>query len=116
MRDLQTGVAGWASRKNTLNESTSTQVENVQTENAVPVVGTTVESENRTQGNGLNSTRSRIDKDTATGLFVYQSLDLETEEVVRQFPAEEILNFLGFYQELEAQRTEDESKWIRRPS
>ena len=46
-------------------------------------------------------TRLRIDQDDATGVFVYQGVDKKSGEVVRQWPADEILKFLAFYREQE---------------
>ena len=47
------------------------------------------------------NTSLRIDKDEETGRFVYFSIDDESGEVVRQFPPENILEFLSYYRGLE---------------
>tara|TARA_B100001939_G_scaffold201813_1_gene173410 strand:+ start:7457 stop:7912 length:456 start_codon:yes stop_codon:yes gene_type:complete len=46
-------------------------------------------------------TRLRINQDDATGVFVYQGVDVNSGEVVKQWPADEILKFLAFYHEKE---------------
>ena len=42
------------------------------------------------------NTKLRIDKDDSTGLFVYQNIDKDSGEVIRQFPPEQILEFLSY--------------------
>ncbi|MFC7050481.1 flagellar protein FlaG [Emcibacter nanhaiensis] len=49
----------------------------------------------------LPNTTLRIDQDDATGIFVYQGVDKSSGEVVRQWPADEILKFLAYYREQE---------------
>ena len=44
-------------------------------------------------------TSMQISKDDDTGRFVYKSVDVETGEVVRQFPPEEVLNFISRFRE-----------------
>ena len=56
----------------------------------------------------LPNTKLRIDKDDSTGLFVYQSVDNESGEVVKQFPPEDLLEFLAFYEELRGKIVDDE--------
>ncbi len=56
----------------------------------------------------LPNTKLRIDKDESSGLFVYQSVDNVSGEVVRQFPPEDLLEFLAFYEELRGKIVDDE--------
>lgn len=42
------------------------------------------------------NTRLRINQDEDTGHFVYQGIDVNTGDVITQFPAEEILKFLAY--------------------
>jgi flagellar protein FlaG len=51
-------------------------------------------------GQIMPNTRLRINQDDS-GLFVYQNIDNESGEVVRQYPSEEILEFLSYYREAE---------------
>lgn len=44
-------------------------------------------------------TSLQISQDEETGRFVYRSVDVETGEVVRQFPPEEVLNFITRFRE-----------------
>ena len=44
-------------------------------------------------------TSMQISQDDETGRFVYKSVDVETGEVVRQFPPEEMLNFISRFRE-----------------
>ncbi len=44
--------------------------------------------------NATDNRRLRIEEDEASGLFVYQFVDKTSGEVVRQFPAEEILKLI----------------------
>lgn len=46
-----------------------------------------------------SNTRLRIEQDEETGRFVYRSIDKETGEVVRQFPAEEMLNLIARFRD-----------------
>ncbi|WP_417317859.1 flagellar protein FlaG [Emcibacter sp.] len=46
-------------------------------------------------------TRLRIDKDDATGVFIYQGIDKDSGEVVHQWPADEVLKFLAHHREQE---------------
>lgn len=51
-------------------------------------------------GNGEDVTTSlKISQDDDTGRFVYKSVDVKTGEVVRQFPPEEILNFISRFRD-----------------
>lgn len=42
----------------------------------------------------FNSSRLQIEEDKESGLFVYQTIDKKSGEVVRQFPPEEILKLI----------------------
>lgn len=42
------------------------------------------------------NTRLRINQDEETGRYVYQGIDVNTGDVITQFPAEEILKFLAY--------------------
>jgi flagellar protein FlaG len=42
-------------------------------------------------------TQLRIEKDNGTGLFVYQSVNAKSGEVVAQYPTEQILKFVSFF-------------------
>ncbi|UTW54194.1 flagellar protein FlaG [Kordiimonas sp. SCSIO 12610] len=55
------------------------------------------------------NTTLRIEQDEATGRFVYQSIDNASGEVLRQFPPEQILEFLAFYREPEGIVVDDEA-------
>jgi flagellar protein FlaG len=57
----------------------------------------------------LNNTTLRIEQDEATGRFIYQSVDNVSGEVLRQFPPEQILEFLAFYREPEGIVVDDEA-------
>ncbi len=46
-------------------------------------------------------TRLRINLDNDSGRFVYQGIDINTGDVVTQFPSEEILKFVAFSRERE---------------
>ena len=61
------------------------------------------------QDQRLPNTRLRINQDEASGQFVYQNVDNESGEVVRQFPSEEILEFLSYYRDLEGIVVDDEA-------
>jgi len=58
--------------------------------------------------NALPNTKLRINKHDETGHFVYQSIDNDSGEVVRQFPPEDLLEFLAFYQELRGKVVDEE--------
>ena len=45
--------------------------------------------------------RLQIDKDRDTGHFVYKAINIDTGELHRQFPAEDILRMLAFFKELD---------------
>jgi uncharacterized FlaG/YvyC family protein len=47
----------------------------------------------------IPNTKLRIDQDEETGRFIYQSIDKETGEVIRQFPAEELLRFVTLHRD-----------------
>ncbi|MAU41771.1 MAG: hypothetical protein CMF31_09125 [Kordiimonas sp.] len=49
----------------------------------------------------LLNTKLQIDQDELTGLFVYKGVDRDSGEVVKQYPPEKILDFLGYYREAE---------------
>lgn len=49
----------------------------------------------------MQNTRLRINKDDNTGDFVYQTLDNDTGEVIRQFPPETIMEMLSKIREVE---------------
>ncbi len=53
------------------------------------------------------NTRLRINKDDESGRFVYQNIDSESGEVIKQFPPEQILEFLSYYRELEGLAVDD---------
>ena len=55
------------------------------------------------------NTTLRIEQDEASGRFVYQSIDNASGEVLRQFPPEQILEFLAFYREPEGIVVDDEA-------
>jgi flagellar protein FlaG len=57
----------------------------------------------------LPNTRLRINKDDETGRFVYQNVDAESGEVIRQFPPESILEFLSYYREVAGLAVDDEA-------
>ncbi len=46
-------------------------------------------------------TRLRINLDDGSGRFVYQGIDINTGDVVTQFPSEEVLRFVAFSRERE---------------
>ncbi len=52
-------------------------------------------------GDDFNSRRLSIDQDEATGRFVYKVIDIDTGEVVRQFPPEEILRIVASIRDAE---------------
>jgi flagellar protein FlaG len=52
--------------------------------------------ERLTKNGPQNASRLSIDRDDVTGDFVYRFLDARTGEVMRQFPAEEMLELLRF--------------------
>lgn len=47
------------------------------------------------------NTKLSIDVDDESGLFVYKGIDIQSGEVVSQFPAEEILALIAHYREAE---------------
>lgn len=49
----------------------------------------------------LPNTRLQIEQDETTGLFIYRSVDKESGEVLRQYPADEVLKFISYYRESE---------------
>lgn len=49
----------------------------------------------------LPNTRLRIDKDDTTGDFIYQTLDVDTGEVIKQFPPETIQEMLSKLRDVE---------------
>ncbi len=48
---------------------------------------------------GKAATSLEISQDSETGRFIYKRIDDETGEVVRQFPPEEVLNFITRFRE-----------------
>lgn len=46
-------------------------------------------------------TRLRITQDSATGLFVYQSVNPMSGEVVSQYPSEDIMKFISYFRDQE---------------
>ncbi|MCF8473604.1 MAG: flagellar protein FlaG [Emcibacter sp.] len=46
-------------------------------------------------------TKLRINVDDGSGRFVYQGIDVNTGDVITQFPSEEILKFVSFIRERE---------------
>lgn len=48
---------------------------------------------------GQTTTSVQISQDDETGRFVYKRVDVETGEVVRQFPPEDVLNFISRFRE-----------------
>lgn len=46
-------------------------------------------------------TQLRIEKDKGSNLFVYQSVNPKSGEVVSQYPTEQILQFISYYREKE---------------
>lgn len=48
---------------------------------------------------GEVSTSLKVSQDSESGRFVYKSVDDRTGEVVRQFPPEEILNFISRFRD-----------------
>lgn len=55
------------------------------------------------------NTRLRIDKDDETGRFIYQNVDAESGEVLKQFPPESILEFLSFYRDVAGLAVDDKA-------
>lgn len=49
----------------------------------------------------LNDTSLKIDLDELSGRFIYQSVDNESGEVIRQFPPEELLRLLSIVRDAE---------------
>lgn len=47
-------------------------------------------------------TKLRINIDNSSGRFVYQGIDVNTGDVISQFPSEEILKFVAFNRERES--------------
>jgi uncharacterized FlaG/YvyC family protein len=45
--------------------------------------------------------RFSIDKDDSSGRYVYRLVDLETQEVLKQFPGEYVLRRVAYYRELQ---------------
>lgn len=57
----------------------------------------------------LENSSLKIEQDEATGRFIYQSIDNVSGEVLRQFPPEQILEFLAFYRDPEGIVVDDEA-------
>lgn len=55
------------------------------------------------------NTRLRIDRDEETGRFIYYNVDNDSGEVVRQFPPENILEFLSSFRDVEGLVLDDEA-------
>jgi len=49
----------------------------------------------------LPNTQLMIDHDKKADLYVYKAVDRDSGEVVRQYPADDILRFIAFYRERE---------------
>jgi flagellar protein FlaG len=49
----------------------------------------------------LPNTQLKIDHDKKADLYVYKAVDRDSGEVVRQYPADDILRFIAFYRERE---------------
>lgn len=49
----------------------------------------------------LPNTQLKIDHDKNADLYVYKAVDRDSGEVVRQYPADDILRFIAFYRERE---------------
>ena len=49
----------------------------------------------------LPNTQLKIDHDAKADLFVYKAVDRDSGEVIRQYPADDILRFIAFYRERE---------------
>ncbi len=47
------------------------------------------------------ATRLSIDKDAATGTFVYRAIDRETGDVIHQYPGEDMLAVIRFMRDFE---------------
>lgn len=61
------------------------------------------------QADQIPNTRLRIDLDDDTGQFIYQSIDRDSGEVVRQFPPEDLLNVLSAFRDVEGLAVDDEA-------
>lgn len=55
----------------------------------------------------LPNTQLKIHHDDKTGLFVYKAVDRDSGEVMRQYPADEILRLITFYREREGLVVDD---------
>ena len=51
--------------------------------------------------------RLSIQRDNATGTFIYRSIDRETGEVVRQWPVESMLQFKAYLRQVEGVLVDD---------
>jgi len=57
----------------------------------------------------IENSSLRIEQDENTGRFIYQSVDNDSGEVLRQFPTEQILEFLSFFRDPEGIAVDDEA-------
>jgi flagellar protein FlaG len=57
----------------------------------------------------IENSSLRIEQDENTGRFIYQSIDNVSGEVLRQFPPEQILEFLSFFRDPEGIVVDDEA-------
>ncbi|MCG8507278.1 MAG: flagellar protein FlaG, partial [Sphingomonadales bacterium] len=64
---------------------------------------------NRLLSSELGKSRLRINRHDAAGRFVYESIDKNSGEVVKQFPPEKILEVLAFYNEAQGLVIDDEA-------
>ncbi|MFZ5608510.1 MAG: flagellar protein FlaG [Pseudomonadota bacterium] len=51
----------------------------------------------------------QIERDEASGRFIYKAVDVESGEVTRQFPPEEVLRILAFYRNPEGLVIDDKA-------
>lgn len=55
------------------------------------------------------NTKLRIDQDEETGRFIYQSIDKDTGEVLKQFPSEELLRFVTLHRDAAGLAVDDKA-------
>ena len=72
-------------------------------------IGKAEELLNRLLSSELGKSRLRINRHDAAGRFVYESIDKNSGEVVKQFPPEKILEVLAFYNEARGLVIDDEA-------
>lgn len=91
-------------------EPTSAIEKKVQDANATPLERAAKALENfLPEEEQAPNTRLRIDKDDETGRFVYQNIDTESGEVIKQFPPESILEFLSYYRHVAGLAIDDKA-------